>query len=257
MISQLKKLRIGSGLKAAFKDILICLTCGLIGLVPAYLTVGLKPIPGWLFLIYIAVYSFMVIEAVAANRGERSTVMLLITLFSGLFYYLGLLCQPTIEGVNPAAVISAGFVMCGAFLALLNKDRIKVLTLGSVYRLALITVPSWLLAEYIAYKWFPYQSTSPFLGIAAIALGIVPLLLEHVPFALYGWGNIQPGSPWMRIPPIIGASLMLMYYTGYDLEHYRLSVMLNIFVFLENSVNFSVDYFMAYFGVKAKEINPR
>lgn len=243
-------------LRAALTNILICLTVGLIGLAPAYSTIGLRPIPHWLLLIQIAVYSFMVLEAIAANRGERSTVMLLATLFSGLLYYLGLLCQPTIEGVNPAAVISAGFVMCGAFLALFKKDRIKVLTLGSVYRLAFITVPSWLLAEAISRWWFPYLSTVPLPWKVGILLGVVPLLLEHAPFALYGWGNLQPGSPWMRIPPIIGASLMLLYYTAYDLEHYRLSVMLNIFVFLENSVNFSVDYFIAGFSVKAKQINP-
>jgi hypothetical protein len=225
------------------KKIGFCLSIGLIGLFPAYRTVGITAPPNWSLFIYFAVYTFIMVEAIAANRGERSRVMLALTLLCGLTYYIGLLFQPTPEGISPASVISAGFVVSSAALALYKGGKVEVLAIGSRRRLFLITLPSWILAECIALWFFPYQTTSPILGIAGIALGIVPLLLVYVPFALYGWGSLRPENHWLRIPPFLGAVIMLYFYTGYDVEHYRLSVMLNLFILFGNGLNLFADWF--------------
>lgn len=120
-----------------FKKIVFCLSIGLIGLFPAYRAVGIPAPPNWSLFIYFAVYTFILVEAIAVNRGERSRVMLALTLLCGLTYYIGLLFQPTPEGISHTSVISAGFAVSSAALALYKGGKVEVLAIGSRRRLLL------------------------------------------------------------------------------------------------------------------------
>ena len=220
--------------------VLVCLAFGIIGLGFAYLSTGMGTFPYSYQLLQFAVYAFIVAEAVAANRGQRSVLMLVITLLCGLAYYAGLLFPETHKDLSPASVISAGFVVCSVSIALYQR-KLNTVKLGSIPRLILISVPSLIAAHLFASESvFPYESISFGLSFSII-FGVVPLLLEHVPLALYDWGSLKPDNIFLRLPPFIGALIMLFYYMNYAYSSYYLSVMLNIFILLDNGLNIGYD----------------
>lgn len=206
---------------------------GLLGLVPAYLTQGSAPLPYQNEILDGVVVVFLFLEAIAAANGKRSRGALALTVLCGIFYLYGLLCR---EQVSIASVISAGYVMASGIFGLPVTTQ-RGFQLGNPRRVFAVFFLS-LFAAHMVANIFPYASSDP-MGWSLL-FGLLTLALNHGPLSLYDWGVLKPGSPWLRVPPIVGGLFMLWYDTGYSSE-YHASVVFNACLVIDNTVNIAWD----------------
>jgi hypothetical protein len=213
--------------------LIVSLGISTVGLIPAYLTSGMGPMPYQTECILFAVYCFLFLEANAAAGAPRSLLPLWLSVLCGVTFYYGMLFQ---KHVSWASVYSAIYVVVSTVIALRAGSAPKGFLLGESFRMLIIFPVSLWAAHWIA-DMFPYMSTEM---QETLVFGFAVFGLEHILLSIYDWGKLKPGSFYLRITAIIGGSLGLVYYTGYDQSYYY-NVVFAATLVIDNAMNIAWD----------------